>query len=133
MRSETTADGSRSSPDRLQAFCREIFERSGVPPDEATTVSACLVSAELGGVDSQGVVRLPVYARRIKTGVVNPRPKVRFISVSPSILRADGDNGLGPVVATAAMKKAIETAGAGSILNHVRFGYEDEGVPFVGS
>lgn len=101
--------------DDLQAFCREVFERLGVPAADAVHAAGCLLAAELRGVDSHGLVRLPVYASRIVARVVNPHPLVSFEAAGPSILLADGDNGLGPVVASAAMKKAMEVAQSNGI------------------
>lgn len=37
------------------------------------------MAADLRGVDSHGVVRLPVYAGRIRKGAVNPRPITRVV------------------------------------------------------
>jgi LDH2 family malate/lactate/ureidoglycolate dehydrogenase len=92
------------------AFGREVFERLGVPAADAREVARCLAKADLRGVDSHGMVRLPVYARRIQAGVVNPRPSVRIARPGTAVALADGDNGLGPVVAAHAMDAAIELA-----------------------
>jgi len=113
--SEALGQADRFQCGDLEAFCRKVFENLGVSPADAVHAAGCLVAAELRGVDSHGLVRLPVYARRIAAKVVNPRPVVRFESAGPSILLADGDNGLGAVVASAAMKKAIEVARANGV------------------
>jgi LDH2 family malate/lactate/ureidoglycolate dehydrogenase len=56
------------------------------------------------------MVRLPVYARRIRAGVVKARPAIWFTSTAPATVLVDGDNGLGPAVGARAMLKAIELA-----------------------
>ena len=68
------------------------------------------VKAELRGVDSHGLVRLPVYAQRIQSRVVNARPKVRVVSTTGAAALVDGDNGLGPVVGAHAMDVALDLA-----------------------
>ncbi|HEY8536722.1 MAG TPA: Ldh family oxidoreductase, partial [Vicinamibacterales bacterium] len=89
---------------------QEVLQRLGVPADAAREVAGCLVKADLRGVDSHGMVRLPVYARRIQAGVVNPCASVRITTRGAAAALADGDNGLGPVVAARAMDAAIELA-----------------------
>ncbi len=99
----------------LLAFCRTVFERLGVPPPAASDAAGCLLLAELRGVNSHGLVRLPVYARRIRAGVVNADPSIGFELRGPSAVLVDGDNGLGAVVGAAAMRRAIELAQATGI------------------
>ncbi len=102
----------------LQYGCR-VLERLGVPAPHAREVTGCLVKADLRGIDSHGIVRLPVYAQRVRAGVVNPAPNVRLEVRGTASAIVDGDNGLGPVVAAAAMDAAIDLA-------------RDHGTGFVG-
>ncbi|CAN5805672.1 Ldh family oxidoreductase [soil metagenome] len=95
--------------DLLEYGCR-VFESLGVPPDDAREASGCLIKAELRGVDSHGLVRLPVYARRLQAGVVNAQPAVRLHSSRTAAALLDGDTGLGPVVGSRAMEAALELA-----------------------
>ena len=87
-----------------------MLERLDVPAAHAREVAACLIKAELRGVDSHGLVRLPVYARRIQAGVVNARPDIRMRPSGPRRPLVDGDNGLGPVVGARAMEAALDLA-----------------------
>jgi LDH2 family malate/lactate/ureidoglycolate dehydrogenase len=91
--------------------CR-VMERLGVPPADAREVAGCLVKAELRGVDSHGMVRLPVYARRVQAGVVKATPEIRVLPASTAAVLVDGDNGLGPVVGARAMDAALDLAQA---------------------
>lgn len=91
--------------------CR-VLERLDVPPADAREVAGCLVKAELRGVDSHGLVRLPVYGRRVQAGVVKARPALRVIASGSAAALVDGDNGLGPVVGARAMEAAIDLARA---------------------
>src|SRR5215470_11945708 len=94
----------------LDYCCRSVLENLRVPAEHAKQVSQCLVQADLRGVDSHGVIRLPVYAGRIQKGLVNPRPKVQFLHEHAAAVLLDGDNGLGAVVGATAMQRAIELA-----------------------
>ncbi len=95
--------------DLFEYGCR-VLERLDVPAAHARDVAGCLIKAELRGVDSHGLVRLPVYARRVQAGVVKARPDIRLISSGTAAALVDGDNGLGPVVGTRAMEAALELA-----------------------
>lgn len=108
----TSAGSQRFRPEDLIAYCRAVLERLDVPADDARQVAECLVQADLRGVDSHGVVRLPVYARRIQAKVVKPRPAIRVESRYAAVALVDGDNGLGPVVGSRAMEEALRLAEA---------------------
>jgi LDH2 family malate/lactate/ureidoglycolate dehydrogenase len=100
----------RYDHEQLLDFSRRVFERLDVPAKDAYEVAACLVKAELRGVDSHGLVRLPVYSRRLQAGAVNPKPDVRVVSAAAAAALVEGDNGLGPVVASHAMDVALGLA-----------------------
>jgi LDH2 family malate/lactate/ureidoglycolate dehydrogenase len=95
--------------DLFEYGCR-ILERLDVPGAHARDVSACLIKAEMRGVDSHGLVRLPVYARRVQTGVVKARPDIRLLPSGTAAALVDGDNGLGAVVGSLAMEAALDLA-----------------------
>jgi LDH2 family malate/lactate/ureidoglycolate dehydrogenase len=103
--------GARYHHEELLDFARRVFERLDVPTRDASETAACLVKAELRGIDSHGLVRLPVYSRRVRAGVVKARPAVRTVSSAAAAALVEGDNGLGPVVASRAMDVAIDLAG----------------------
>ena len=96
-------------------FSCAVLEKLSVSPAEAAVVSECLTQGDLRGIDSHGIIRLPVYARRLRKGVVNPCPKVRVTVEHAAAALLDGDNGLGAVVGSKAMAKAIELAATAAI------------------
>ncbi len=106
----TQCDADRFNPDALFTFGSQVLEVSGVPSDDAKEVIECLVSADLRGVDSHGLVRLPVYLRRLRAKVVNPRPSMHVELNAGPVGLVDGDNGLGPAVGSRAMREAIGLA-----------------------
>ena len=40
-----------------------------------------MVEADLRGSDTHGVIRLPLYVRRIRAGGVNARPNIRVVAI----------------------------------------------------
>lgn len=103
----------RVSVEDLTKFCSGVFQAVGVPADEAALEAGSLVTADLRGVESHGVVRLPVYIERLAVGGTNPRPKIRVVRESRTTAVLDGDNGLGHLVGIRAMELAISKAAEG--------------------
>jgi len=54
----------------LEAFVADIFASAGCSEDEGGRIGRYLVSANLSGHDSHGVVRVPRYATQKKNGTV---------------------------------------------------------------
>ena len=81
----------RVAKEPLEAFTRALFERVGVPPRDAATVAEVLVWANLRGVDSHGMLRVPRYVQWVETGVVNARPDLTIVRETPAALVIDGD------------------------------------------
>lgn len=95
---------------KLQAFATELFARAGLTPNDATLIAHDLVAADLRGLGSHGVSRIPMYLERLRRGVVNPRPSIRVTKITPAVSLLDGDDGMGFLAAHRAMKEAIDLA-----------------------
>jgi LDH2 family malate/lactate/ureidoglycolate dehydrogenase len=111
----------RVAPADLESFVAKLFVAVGVPEGDAATVAGCLVEADLRGVVSHGVGRVPIYLHRIAIGLVDPKSPVRVEALTPVAAKIDGANGLGFVVARRAMTEAMERArtfGIGLALAH---------------
>ena len=111
----------------LKTFVVEVLHAVGVPRKDGTIVADCLLTANLSGVDSHGVVRLAHYVRRLTNGSIEPRPDIRFERKSAAVGYLDGGHGLGHVVGHRATLEAIELAaeagtGAVSVGNSSHFG-----------
>jgi len=94
----------------LRRFVAETLEKIGVPANDAIAVSENLILAELRGVDSHGLIRLPVYFSRLTAGIVQAQPTIKIDSPYPAVAWVDGGNGLGAVVGKRAIEKATEIA-----------------------
>ena len=102
----------------LTTFVVDVLHAAGVPRSDGAIVADCLVTANMSGIDSHGVVRLAHYVRRLKNGSINACPKIRYKRLAPAAGYLDGGAGLGHVVADNAVKKAMELAaeaGAGTV------------------
>ncbi|HEV7138149.1 MAG TPA: Ldh family oxidoreductase [Steroidobacteraceae bacterium] len=95
---------------RLQAFAAELFGQAGLPTEDAALIGHDLVAADLRGLASHGVSRIPMYLERLRRGVVNPRPSISVTRITPAVSLVDGDDGMGFLVAHKAMSEAIELA-----------------------
>jgi LDH2 family malate/lactate/ureidoglycolate dehydrogenase len=91
-------------------FARRLLVAHGVPEADAAIVAGCLVSADLRGVDTHGLTRLPGYLDRVRRGLINARPALAPRRVTPVAATLDGENGFGFVVGTRAMQEAVAIA-----------------------
>ena len=49
-----------------------IFAGHGLPAQDAARVAECLLEADLRGLGSHGVSRIPIYTKRLRLKAVNP-------------------------------------------------------------
>lgn len=94
------------SHQQISAFIFAAMKAVGLPEDDARTVAELMAEADLQGSDGHGVIRVPVYIRRILGGAVNVKPQIRVIEERAATALIDGDNGMGHLV----MKRAAELA-----------------------
>ncbi len=112
LASRATA-GSETFPiERLREFSARVLQACGIPQDDAALAADVLAAADLRGIDTHGVARLPQYVEMLELGRINPRPDIRVVRESPSTATMDGDNGLGLVVGPRANLLAMEKAEA---------------------
>ena len=94
----------------LLAFCSACFEALGLSSSDARLTAENLMFANLRGVDSHGVIRLKIYADRLRAGGFRLSGRPRIISEQNSTAVLDGEHGVGQVAATEAMRLAIRKA-----------------------
>jgi LDH2 family malate/lactate/ureidoglycolate dehydrogenase len=98
------------SPDEAEAFAEALLTAHGMTDEDARIVAHCLVLADLRGVDTHGLMRLPGYLDRLGRGLINPRPDLRLQRITSVAAQLDAQNGFGFVAATRAMAEAIAMA-----------------------
>jgi L-2-hydroxycarboxylate dehydrogenase (NAD+) len=95
---------------RLEAFITGALTALGLPEQDALVCAVRMVEADLRGVDTHGIFRLPHYCRRIRVGGINLHPRVHAVRENGVTALVDGDNGMGHVVMTYATQLAIRKA-----------------------
>lgn len=94
----------------LQTFLSELFKNTGLTQEDAIFIAQKLVESNLWGIDSHGVMRVPIYVKQLRSRAMNPKPQINVIRGSKGLEVIDGDNGPGFIVGREAMKRAIQLA-----------------------
>lgn len=102
----------RFEREALVAFGSAVLRKLDVPEDHARITSDMLVEADERGVSTHGLMRLVPYARRLQTGLVNPRPSLKVDSRRPGFAMVDADDGLGQVTTSIGVDEAIRQSRA---------------------
>jgi LDH2 family malate/lactate/ureidoglycolate dehydrogenase len=95
---------------KLYHFCLQCFLKIGVSEDDAQILSDTLVQANLRGVDSHGIARLPRYIERAQRGLINYQKEIKIESKKLCISMINAKNNFGQIVAYHGMKEAIRKA-----------------------
>jgi LDH2 family malate/lactate/ureidoglycolate dehydrogenase len=96
--------------DDARDFITAVLIGNGVPAKNAPLIAKCLVAADLRGVDTHGMHRIPSYMERIRQKVLDAAAEPTVKQVTPVVAHVDGHNGFGFVAAHAGMAVAIEAA-----------------------
>src|SRR5258708_11969620 len=99
----------------LEAFVADIFASAGCSKEEGGRIGRYLVSANLSGHDSHGVVRVPRYASQKKAGTGLPDVKVEVVVDTPVIAVVDGKYGFGQTRTPQAVRIGIDKCKANGL------------------
>jgi len=94
----------------LQQFITRAFVAVGIPEQDALKVAGLMAEADLQGSDGHGVIRLPMYIKRIQAGGINKTPHIRVVQERAATAVVHGDNALGHLVVSKAVDLAIAKA-----------------------
>lgn len=94
----------------LNRFASAMFIAAGVERTLAEEWANVQVWANLRGVDSHGVLRIPRYLDLLASGSINPKPDMRVERRSGAAVLLEADRAPGPVAMTRAMQEAIDRA-----------------------
>jgi L-2-hydroxycarboxylate dehydrogenase (NAD+) len=92
-----------------------LMRQRHTPEAHAALQARVLIDAELKGHPSHGLQRLPRLLARIERGLLNPQTEGASHWRSDAVLEVDGQQGLGPVVAIAALGRLGERVDASGI------------------
>ncbi len=97
--------------DPLRMFSSQVFQRLGIPQDQADDAADVLVWANLHGVDTHGVRNLKqYYVVQLKEGLIKPDAKIEIEHETPISARVNAGGGLGLSAACWGMRQAIAKA-----------------------
>ncbi|GAA3392446.1 Ldh family oxidoreductase [Cryptosporangium minutisporangium] len=99
----------------LRELVSGIFVAAGTSREHADTVADVLVWANLRGVDSHGVSRIPRYLELFGKGEANPKPAITVEQLRSAVAIVDADAAPGPVALTTAMHQAVSMARSAGI------------------
>ena len=103
------------SPLALHEFTVAVLTACDVPEDDAGIVADTIVDAHRSSKGTHGVTRLPIYVRKIRSGLMDPRTPVTVARDSPAIAVLDAHHGFGQVAATRAMNLSVQKAKASGV------------------
>jgi LDH2 family malate/lactate/ureidoglycolate dehydrogenase len=111
----------------IKTFVAELFTKGRMKEEDAVWFAETIVHANLRGIDSHGILRVPDYFARILCGAINPRPDLKLTHLAPAVTLVDADDAAGCVSAKKAMECALKNAekygvGIAGVKNSNHFG-----------
>jgi uncharacterized oxidoreductase len=94
----------------LREFGYTIFQKAGVPEEQARILTDHLVEANLMGHDSHGVMHIPGYVRQLLAGTMQPVGNHQIVRETPVSLVINANRSIGIVLAYRAMELAVARA-----------------------
>jgi len=113
--------------ENLNPFIIDLTTKTGLTKSDAGIFAESLIDADLKGIRSHGLIRLPIYIRRMEAGVIDTAKKVEVVKEKGSIKILNANHGLGQVAGVSGMEMAISSArefgvGICAIFNSNHFG-----------
>jgi len=102
--------GKRVPPGAAQNLCAEMLKAYGASEGEADIVSSHLIEADMCGVSSHGILRLPQYVDQLIDGRLVGGAHPRIIYSSDTIAVISGERAFGQVACALAMNEGVDRA-----------------------
>lgn len=96
--------------DSLHDFVDRIFGAVGFSDAHAAIEADVLTWANLRGVESHGIFRVPSYVAAIRAGDINPNPDIRVVHAAGASSIVEADRAAGAVAMVFAMEQAVSLA-----------------------
>ena len=88
--------------------CHEIFMKAGIPEADAALLTDVLVTTDMRGVNSHGVMRSASYLDCINAGGIRAIAEPQVLSETPASFQVSAAGGLGIPAACKTMRRVIE-------------------------
>lgn len=109
--------------EEARELTEQIFRSVGVPETDAALTADNLISADLCGLASHGLMRVSAYVRRIRMGLTNPTPHMNVEKTADNIFKIHADHALGQVATMHALELCMEqtekSGSAFAVINHM--------------
>lgn len=107
---EAWNEGRRIDAGELRDVVTALFRRCGMIDADAHVLADTLVFADLSGIHSHGVLRVPEYAKKLTVDGVNPQGRPLVAREMGACVVVDGNNSMGQIGCSFAMQQAIDKA-----------------------
>jgi LDH2 family malate/lactate/ureidoglycolate dehydrogenase len=94
----------------LYDFIMKLSQKAGLDKEAAHILADTLIEADLKGIQTHGLLRLPIYIKRMETGMIEVKENMEIISDRGSTVLLDARNGLGQTACVRAMDLALSKA-----------------------
>lgn len=94
----------------LRACMERVLAADGMSASHAAETAEVLLDAELRGYDDHGVWFMGEVHKWLKSGALNPAPKITVVRETESSLLLDGDGGCGVAASYRAMRWCVDRA-----------------------
>jgi ureidoglycolate dehydrogenase (NAD+) len=95
---------------QLQGFVEDLFKAAGLRDEEAAVEAELLIWAELRGLASHGLFRVPMYLGWIARGMRNPASEPEVVRAKGATCLIEADRAPGLYMMTQAMARAVGLA-----------------------
>ena len=107
---DTRVPVGRMAPEALREFGTRVLGSLGVPAADSALVADSLVQADLWGHQSHGLLRLPWYAARLRSGAMRAVTDPAVLADTGPLALLDGRDGIGQVLTERARRLAVDRA-----------------------
>lgn len=94
--------------DKIRSFVYSVFKELGLSNDYAKKSMEVILQAELTGVLTHGLAKLPFYVMRYRNNGENINPDYKIINNHKSNILLDADNGSGLIIGPIALEMCID-------------------------
>lgn len=99
------------APAALQDLAERVLAAGGFRPEDARKAADLLVWANLRGVDSHGVLRIPRYVEMVELGMIDPEAVPRVVREQGAVALIDAGLAPGATGMESVTRKAMDLAG----------------------
>src|SRR5210317_239426 len=100
----------RIDASNLKTFVKSIFLACKMNNEDASVVTESLIHADLRGIHSHGVIRVPDYVKKLQVDGVDPSGRPFVLKEFGGTSRVNGNNSMGQIGAKFSMLHAINKA-----------------------